>query len=86
MQGLGARPEWTTLIHPQPSTLKLQPQPYLGEQVAHRDLKSLNILMLNGCCMISDFGLSKVIWCFGALVLWCFGALYYRCPFLHRTL
>ncbi|KAJ1465686.1 kinase-like domain-containing protein [Baffinella frigidus] len=30
-----------------------------SREVAHRDLKSLNILMLKGCCMISDFGLSK---------------------------
>ena len=27
--------------------------------MAHRDLKSLNILIRKGYCMISDFGLSK---------------------------
>ena len=31
-----------------------------ARQVAHRDLKSLNILMRKGTCKISDFGLSKV--------------------------
>ena len=29
-------------------------------QVAHRDLKSLNILMRKGTCKIADFGLFKV--------------------------
>ena len=28
--------------------------------MAHRDLKSLNILMVQGICKISDFGLSKM--------------------------
>ena len=48
---------WLAGAIPWPFTTKAH---FWREQVAHRDLKSLNILIRKGLCMISDFGLSKV--------------------------